>query len=278
MIDLYSADPATPLEYVGKHLKFWHVGEGFWTLHLDSLLVSSVLGLIFVVTFSLIARRATAGVPGKVQAFVELLLEFIDQQVRDVYHGDRRFLGALALTIFVWILLMNSMDLLPIDLAKFLIKLVGLGDEITYFRILPTADLNVTFAMSFTVFFLMIWVSIRAKTVGGFLHELLTAPFGSNPVLWIPNLMLNLVELLTKPISLGMRLFGNMYAAELLFMLIALLGAVWTGVNLMSIGTFAGQIIAGSAWALFHILVVPLQAFIFTILTVVYVSMAEEHH
>jgi len=169
---------------------------------------------------------------------------------------------------------MNALDLLPVDLPGKIAALFG----INYWRVVPTADLNTTFAMSITVLVIVLVFSVKVKGTGGYIHELFTAPFGPNPLLWIPNFLLNLVELLAKPVSLAMRLFGNMYAGELVFMLIALLGAGWAGFTFGSSLGMIGQILAGSAWAIFHILIITLQAFIFMVLTIVYVAMSTEHH
>ena len=258
--------------YIQHHLMFLKVPQassgGFWSLHIDSITVSLVLGILFSLWFWLKARKATAGVPSRSQAFAELLLEFVDGQVKDVFHGDTRVLAPLALTVFVWVFLMNVMDLLPVDLLPALVEKLGLP----HFRAVPTADLNVTFAMSISVFCLMIFYSFKAKGFGGYMHELFTAPFGRHPLLWIPNFALNLVELLSKPVSLAMRLFGNMYAGELVFILIAGLFSAG-GVALYGLG------LAGYAmWGLFHILIISIQAFIFMVLSVVYIAMAHEHH
>lgn len=264
----------SPTEYIVHHLKHLKVGEGFWTVHIDTLLMSSLLAAAVAAFLYFGARRATAGgAPTGLRNFVEMLYEFIDNQVSDVYHGNRAFLVALALSLFTWIVAMNSMDLLPIDLPGKVAALFGAG----YFRVLPTADLNGTLAMAIVVLFLIVFYAVRAKGVGGYLHEWYTAPFGNNPLLWVPNFALNLVELLAKPVSLSMRLFGNMYAGELLFMLIALLSMGFV-FSLGGVALFVGQIIAGTMWAIFHILIVLLQAYIFMILPIVYISMAEEHH
>ena len=236
--------------------------------------MSVVLGIFTLGLFWSASRKATAGVPSKWQAFVEIVVEFIDTTVKEVFHLDRSFLAPLALTIFVWVFMMNAMDLLPLDLPGKIAALFG----IHYWRVVPTADANTTFAMSITVLLVVLYFSFKAKGAGGYMHELFTAPFGAHPVLWIPNFFLNLVELLSKPVSLAMRLFGNMYAGELVFMLIALLGA---GVFTLTVGSavgFLGQLLMGSAWAIFHILIIVLQAFIFMVLTVVYSAMATEHH
>jgi F-type H+-transporting ATPase subunit a len=270
----HAAGPANSTEYITHHLAHFKVGEGFWTFHIDTMFMSIVLGILTLGLFWSASRRATAGVPSKWQAFVEIVVEFIDTTVKEVFHLDRRFLAPLALTIFVWVFMMNAMDLLPLDLPGKIAALFG----IHYWRVVPTADVNTTFAMSITVLLIVLFYSVKVKGAGGFTHELFTAPFGSNPVLWVPNFVLNVVELLAKPVSLAMRLFGNMYAGELVFMLIALLGAGWAGFTIGSSLGMIGQIIAGSAWAIFHILIITLQAFIFMVLTIVYVAMATEHH
>ncbi len=268
----------TPSDYIAHHLTNLKVtigeGGGFWTVNLDTIIMSWVLGLVGLGLIWLVARSATAGIPGRLQSFIEMFFEFVDSTVRDVFPGSRAFLGPLALTIFTWVFMMNFMDLLPIDWVAFIAETVFHQHN---WKAVPSTDLNTTFAMSFSVFFLIIFFSFKAKGAGGFIHELFTAPFGSNPLLWIPNLALNIIELLAKPVSLGMRLFGNMYAGELIFMLLGLLG---------SIASFTvGGMIAGGAsglltwgWAVFHILIILLQAFIFMVLSVVYIAMAHEHH
>ena len=266
--------PANSTEYITHHLTHLKVGEGFWTFHVDSIFMSVLMGVLALGLFWLAARKATAGVPGKGQAFVEMVVEFVDTQVKEVFHLDRRFLAPVALTIFLWVFFMNAMDLLPLDLPGIVAGWFGLH----YWRVVPTADVNTTFAMSITVLVIVIAFSFKAKGAGGYVHELFTAPFGGHPVLWIPNFFLNLVEILSKPISLAMRLFGNMYAGELVFMLIALLGASWAGFTFASHLSMAGHILMGAAWAIFHILIITLQAFIFMVLTIVYSAMATEHH
>jgi F-type H+-transporting ATPase subunit a len=266
------AEPGGLSEYIQHHLT--HLTphgvsrESFWAWHWDSLAVSVVLGVVVLAWFYFKARKATSGVPGKGQALVELVVEFVDGQVKDVFHGDRKFLAPLALTVFLWVLLMNAMDLLPVDLLPWLLGKFG----VSHFRAVPTADVNMTFAMSLTVFALIIFFSFKAKGVGGYVHELFTAPFGAHPLLWIPNFLLNLVELLSKPVSLAMRLFGNMYAGELVFMLIA--GMFAAGSYLL----YGLGIVGYTVWSIFHILIIGLQAFIFMVLTVVYISMAHDHH
>ena len=272
-------------EYITHHLT--HNGQtllGFEKVHFDSLFTSMLVAVVSLGWLYSVSRKATAGVPSKSQAFVEMLFEFVDGQVKDVFTGDRRFFVPLALTIFVWVLMMNAMDLLPLDLIGVGAH-VALGDDAHHFywRVVPTADVNVTFAMSITVFLLTIFYSIKAKTFLGWIKELFTAPFHAHGpvaivILAIPNFFLNLVEYLSKPVSLAMRLFGNMYAGELVFMLIAGL------IGLVSIGGLGGWIgfgvgvLMNSLWAIFHILIILLQAFIFMVLTVVYLSMAHDKH
>ena len=264
----------TPTDYIVHHLTHLKVGEGFWTWHVDTLLMSASLAILVGWVFRAAARRANAGVPGKFIGFIELVYDFVDGQVADIYHGDRRFMVALALSLFTWIIAMNTMDLLPLDLPGGIAALLGAQ----FWRVLPTADLNGTIAMALVVLLLIIFAAIRAKGVGGYLHEWVSAPFGGHPLLWVPNIILNAVELLSKPVSLGMRLFGNMFAGELLFMLIALLGFMVVGATFGSAAGFIGQILLGTAWAIFHSLIVVLQAYIFMVLPIVYISMAEDHH
>ena len=268
----------SPTDYIVHHLTHSTVGEGFWTWHIDTLVMSALLAFVVGFFFWRAARQATEGVPSKFVSFMELILDFVDTQVGEIYHGDRRFLTALALTLFTWIIAMNTMDLLPLDLPS---NIAGaLGHHHAFWRVLPSADLNGTIAMAIVVLFLVIFFAIRAKGVGGYLHEWIAAPFGGHPLLWIPNVLLNAVELLAKPVSLGMRLFGNMFAGELLFMLIALLGMAATNSATVAgaIPFFLGQVLMGAIWAIFHILIVVLQAYIFMVLPIVYISMAEEHH
>ena len=271
----HAAPSAT--DYIDHHMHHWKVGEGLAAVHVDTLIMSFGLAAILAFVFWRAARQATSGVPGRFLAFIEIVYEFVANLVGEMYHGDKRFLTALSLTLFTWIIAMNSMDFLPVDLPANIAALTG--NPHAFWRVLPTADLNGTFAMAFVVLVLIIVFAIRAKGVGGYVHEWFTAPFGKNPVMWIPNFALNLVELLAKPISLGMRLFGNMFAGELLFMLIALLGIAAANATGAIFGTFfLLQVVLAAAWAIFHILIVGLQAYIFTVLPIVYLSMAEEHH
>jgi len=267
-----AAGNLTPTSYIQHHLTFFSkpIGDGgFWTLHLDSLLVSVLLGFVGMGLIWWVVRGATAGVPNKRQAFVERLIEVIDDQGKGIFHhGDRnRFVAPAALTVFVWVLLMNAMDFLPVDwMAKGTHLISDHG-----FRIVPTADVNTTFALSLSVWLLMIFFAISAKGLGGWIHELFCAPFGSFPLLWPANFLFNMIEYISKPLSHSLRLFGNMYAGEIIFLLLW----VWAATGL--VGT-AFAAVLGLGWAIFHILIVVLQAYIFMMLTVVYIALAHEHH
>ena len=240
-----------------------------WSIfNLDTLFWSISMGALGVLLMLLAARRVTAGVPGRFQAAVEMLVEMVDSQAKSIVHGDRRFIAPLALTVFVWVLFMNLLDLLPVDLFPAIAKLFG----IHYQRIVPTADLNGALGMALGVLLLCLYYNIKVKGFGGWIHELFTAPFGSHPLLYPINFAMQLIEFAAKTISHGMRLFGNMYAGELVFMLIALLGGTATTLG------FFGHVLAGSAWAIFHILIIVLQAFIFMMLTLVYIGQAHEGH
>ena len=262
----------TPTGYIQHHLSnLTHpVGKGtFWILHLDTVITAVVLGIIGFGFLWWIVRGATSGVPNKRQAFVELAFSFVDDQVKGIFHGDRNvFLAPLALTVFVWVLLMNAMDFLPVDISAIFYERVL---HVHAWRQVPTADVNTTFALSLSVLSLMIFFSIKVKGLGGWIHELFCSPFGSNPLLWLFNILFNLVEYLSKPLSLSLRLYGNMYAGEIIFLLIGL----WAATGLA--GTIFGSVL-GAGWAIFHILIVVLQAYIFMMLTVVYVAMAYESH
>lgn len=268
----------TPTEYIQHHLGFWKSsGEGFWTFHIDTFWVALILGFIFVGLFRFVAVRATAGVPGRLQNFIEMIVEMVADQVKSTFHGSGKqitLVASMALTVFVWIVLMNAMDFLPVDLLPLIAQKIGaaLGHDPhhVYFRAVPTADINQTLAMSTAVIICTIGLGIGAKGVGGFIKEFFTAPFhAENPlmiVLLLPvNFFMQLVELLSKVLSMALRLFGNMFAGELVFMLIALMPwwAQWLG---------------GAPWAIFHILIVVLQAYIFMMLTIVYSSLAVEAH
>ncbi len=267
-------------EYVSHHLQNLATSHqdkliDFSIIHLDTVFWSVFCALVAAVSMLLIARRATAGVPGRVQTLLEMLVEMADGQAKAQIHGDRRFIAPLALTLFVWISLMNCMDFLPVDLFSQIFHWVGLDHYIHYHRAVPTADLNGTVGISFGVVVLMMYFGIKVKGVGGFFHELFCAPFG---IYLAPfNFVLNMIEYISKMVSLGMRLWGNMYAGELLFLMIAMLG----GYAALSLGgslLFVGHVIAGAFWAIFHILIVFLQAFIFMMLTLVYLGLAHEGH
>jgi F-type H+-transporting ATPase subunit a len=246
-------------EYICHHLTHLSLKVGSGTFNIDTFIISWVLGLLFLGTFYGVARKATTGVPGKLQNFVEMVLELVAAQVHDTYHGKNKLIAPLALTIFIWVFLMNCMDLLPVDLLPWLGSLVG----IKYLRVVPTADLNMSFGMSVSVFCLIVGVGLASKGIKGFFVEMTCKPFG--PLLFPFNFFLKLTEELAKPVSLGLRLFGNMYAGEIVFILIALL-PWWS------------QWMLGGAWAIFHILVITIQAFVFMMLTIVYLTMAESSH
>jgi F-type H+-transporting ATPase subunit a len=282
-------------EYIQHHLVHYNnLGEkqgaiaDFSVINYDTVFWSSLTGLIVVLVMWLAARRATSGVPSRFQSAVEMLIDMVDQQARSIVPSEatRKFVSPLALTVFVWIILMNVLDLIPVDLPHQIFHLFGLGekvgDPLHFHRILPTADLNAPMGMAMGVLLLMFYYGIKIKHPIGFVKELFTAPFhghGLTAVLLAPaNLLLNVIEYAAKSVSLGMRLFGNMFAGELVFMLIALLGGAWTGFNVMSVSLGIGHILAGSIWALFHILIVLLQGFIFMMLTLVYIGQAHEGH
>ena len=262
----------SPSEYIEHHLTFFShpVGEGaFWSVNVDTIVTSLVLGVLGIGFLWWVVRGATSGVPDKRQAFVELLIEFVDEQAKGIFHhGDRnKFIAPAALTVFVWVVLMNAMDFLPIDWIAGALNLAGFHE----WRPVPTADVNTTFALSISVLVLSIYFAISVKGLGGWTRELFCAPFGGHPLLWPANLLFNVVEYVSKTLSHSLRLFGNIYAGEILFFLLWLWAA--TGI----VGTFFGFLL-GLGWAIFHILIVLLQAYIFMMLTIVYISMAHEHH
>ncbi|MCG7644710.1 F0F1 ATP synthase subunit A [Alteromonas sp. Cnat3-28] len=241
---------------------------GFWAWHVDTLAWSIGLGLLFLIIFRSVASKATTGVPGKMQAFVELVVEFVDDNVKSTFHGKSALIAPLALTIFVWVLLMNLMDLVPVDLIPWVSGLIGqaafgMDPHDVYNKAVPTTDLNLTFALASGVFILILFYSIKMKGIGGFAKELTMQPFG-HPIFIPVNFILETVTLLARPLSLALRLFGNLYASELIFILIATIGYFQLPLHFM--------------WAVFHILVLPLQAFIFMVLTIVYLSLACEDH
>lgn len=270
----------TASEYIVHHLTFLtnqkQVGLVDWSvLHLDTLFYSIGLGLLAVFFMARLAARATSGVPGRMQAAVEIVIEMVADQAKSIVHSpkSREFVAPLALTVFVWIFLMNAMDLIPVDL----LPRAGEAAGIPYMRVVPTADLNATLGMSLAVLLLCLYYSVKIKGFGGWMHELFTAPFGNHPLLYPINFAMQMIEYVAKTVSHGMRLFGNMYAGELIFMLIALMGAAWAGTFGSGL-LWIGGVIAGTIWAIFHILIITLQAFIFMMLTLVYVGQAHESH
>ena len=286
------AGAITPSEYIQHHLTNWTFGKhpdghwgfahsaeevaqmGFWSIHVDSLLWSFLLGAIFLFVFRMAARKMTSGTPGGLQNFVEWVVEFVNQNVRGSFSAKNDLVAPLSLTVFFWVLLMNLMDLVPVDWLPWLAgqlghAVFGMDPHHVYFKVVPTTDLNVTAGLALAVFVLMLYYSVKVKGVGGFLAELSFQPFGK----WgLPaNLLLEGISLISKPVSLALRLFGNLYAGEMIFILIALLysgGIIW--------GTLGGLLQLG--WAIFHILIILLQAFIFMVLTIVYLDMAHQHH
>ena len=262
----------TPTSYIKHHLTHLpaKLGDGgFMTLHLDTVDTSLLLGVIGFGFLWWVVRGATAGVPGRRQAFVEMIIDFVDDQVKGIFSGDRhKFVAPAALTVFVWVFLMNSMDFLPVDIMAWFYEHVL---HLHNWRSVPTADINTTFALALSVWFLMIYFNFAVKGFGGFMHEIFCTPFGSNVLLMPFNMLFNLVELISKPLSHSLRLYGNIYAGEIIFLLLGMWAA--TGIA----GTFFGAVL-GVGWAIFHILIVTLQAYIFMMLTVVYLAMAHEGH
>lgn len=256
-----STEGLTTTEYIQHHLTNLHAGEGFWSLHLDTIFVSLAIGLIVFGTMWLATRKATAGVPGRLQNFIEMVVGMVDAQVKDTFHGKNDLIAPLALTIFVWIFAMNAMDVIPVDLLPLVASWMG----VSHLKIVPSTDLNATFAMSISVFFLIYFYSFKVKGFVGFGKEILFSPFGKFPLLIPVNILFRIVEDIAKPISLALRLFGNMYAGEMVFILIALL-------------PWYLQWMLGAPWAIFHLLIITLQAFVFMMLTIVYLSMAHESH
>ena len=284
MADAEQAPGAT--DYILHHQTFLsnkspHGIVDFSVVNYDTVFFSVLLALVFLLLFGLVARRATTGVPGPVQNFVESIVSFVDNQVRDTFHGASRLVAPLALTIFCWIFLFNFMDLVPVDL----LPLVARGVGLEHLKVVPSTDLNATFAMSLTVFILIIFYSLKMKGPIGFIAELTLNPFKAKNVflqaLLVPvNFILESVTFLARPISLSLRLYGNLYAGEMVFLLLAALSL--QGISQLS--HFSGwffivmQFLLALAWTIFHLLVITLQAFIFMVLTIVYLSMASEHH
>ncbi len=253
----------------------------FSVLNYDTIFWSVALAFVTGLLLWMAARKATPGVPSRFQAAIEFVVELVDDQAKAIVHGDRSFIAPLALTVFIWVSLMNAMDFLPVDLFATMFRIAGVhtaeGHE-PFFRVVPTADLNGTFGMALVVFAAMIFYNIKIKGLGGFVKELFSAPFGAHPALWIFNLGINIIEFVARTVSLAMRLFGNMFAGELIFLLIALLGATWVGFTTQSVLLAGLHVFLGSLWAIFHILIVFLQAFIFMMLTLVYIGQAHEGH
>jgi F-type H+-transporting ATPase subunit a len=271
-------------EYIGHHLKHLQNKEmsgviDFSVFNIDSIFWGILLGVVGSLFLWKAASKATSGVPGRFQAAVEILFEMVDTQAKGIIHNaeSRKLVSPLALTVFVWIFLLNSMDFLPVDLFHSLFVMTGLDSSIHYFRVVPTADLSTTLGLSVSVLLICIYYNIKIKGFGGWFHELTTAPFGAHPILWPFNFVFQMIEFVAKTVSHGMRLFGNMYAGELIFMLIALMGGT-AAMSLTGILLPIGHVIAGSIWAVFHILIVALQAFIFMMLTLVYIGQAHDAH
>ena len=271
-------------EYIGHHLKHLQNKEmsgviDFSVFNIDSIFWGILLGVVGSLLLWKAASKATSGVPGRFQAAVEILFEMVDTQAKGIIHNaeSRKLVSPLALTVFVWIFLLNSMDFLPVDLFHSLFVMTGLDSSIHYFRVVPTADLSSTLGLSVSVLLICIYYNIKIKGLGGWFHELTTAPFGAHPILWPFNFVFQMIEFVAKTVSHGMRLFGNMYAGELIFMLIALMGGT-AAMSLTGILLPIGHVIAGSIWAVFHILIVALQAFIFMMLTLVYIGQAHDAH
>lgn len=281
-------------EYIGHHLTHLQTKQqtgviDFSVFNLDSIFWSVLLGVVGLFFMWRVAKSVTSGVPGRMQAAVEILLEMVDSQAKSIIHNaeSRKFVGPLALTVFMWVFLMNSMDFLPVDLIPLIWEMIygaaGHDPHHAYMRVVPTADLSTTLGMSCAVLLVCLYYNVKIKGAGGWAHELVTAPFGTskNPIfaliLGVLNVSMQLIEFTAKTVSHGMRLFGNMYAGELVFMLIALMGAVGFG-SATGIALWLGHVVAGTGWAIFHILIVALQAFIFMMLTLVYVGQAHDHH
>lgn len=255
----------------------------FTVFNFDSMFWSITLGVLGCWVLWLAARKATSGVPGRFQAAVEFLIEMVDNQAKDIVHSaeSRKVVAPLALTVFVWILLLNAMDLLPVDLVpviwQWIYGAAGHDPEHAYMRAVPTADLSITMGLSLSVLLISIYYNVKIKGLGGWVHELFTAPFGAHPLLWPFNFMMQMIEFVAKTISHGMRLFGNMYAGELIFLLLAMMGGAFT-LSATGFALAAGHIVAGLAWAIFHILIIVLQAFVFMMLTLVYIGQAHDSH
>jgi F-type H+-transporting ATPase subunit a len=275
-------------EYIGHHLTHLQSKPmggivDFTVFNMDSLFWAISLGVIGCMVMWLAARRATSGVPGRLQAAVELLVEMVDAQAKSIVHNaeSRKFVAPLALTVFIWIFMMNAMDLLPVDLLPMLwqVLFVANGGDAhhAYMRVVPTADLSSAMGLSVSVLIISLYYCVKIKGLGGWIHELFTAPFGDHFLLYPFNFAMQMIEFVAKTVSHGMRLFGNMYAGELIFLLIALMGGAFS-LSFTGIALSLGHIVAGTVWAIFHILIITLQAFVFMMLTLVYVGQAHDHH
>ena len=287
-----SAHGPTASEYVVHHLTHLNTLGGpqkdivdFSVLNLDTLFYSVLLGVLTVYLLYRAAKKATSGVPTRFQAAVEILVEMVADQAKGVIHSaeSRKFVAPLGLTVFLWILFMNTMDLLPVDLLpriwEGVYAAMGGDPHHAYMRVVPTADVNATLGMSIGVLLICLYYNVKIKGVGGWLHELISAPFGNHPLLYIPNLAMQIIEFTAKTVSHGMRLFGNMYAGELLFLLIALMGMAFPAMSPVGGSMlWLGHVVTGTLWALFHIFIVVLQAFIFMMLTLVYIGQAHDSH
>ena len=270
----------TLAEYITHHLK--NLGTShqekiidFSIINVDTVFWSIFCGVVACHVMFIVAKKATSGVPGRVQSAEEMLVEMVDNQAKAQIHGDRRFIAPLALTIFIWIALMNCLDFIPVDLFSQIFAWTGLDVHLPYHRLVPTSDLNAPVGIALCVIVMSIYYGLKIKGIKGFFHELFCAPFG--PLMFPANILLNIIEYLARFISLSMRLWGNMYAGELIFLMIAILGS-YAALSLGGSLFFIGHVIAGSVWAIFHILVVFLQAFIFMMLTLVYLGLAHESH
>ncbi|MCC7006488.1 MAG: F0F1 ATP synthase subunit A [Ottowia sp.] len=276
----------TPSDYILEHLQNFNSIGGkqhsivdFTVINWDTLCWSVLCALATMLVLWCCARKVTSGIPGRFQAAIEMVVEMAEDQSKSIIHGDRSFIAPLALTVFVWVILMNTIDLIPVDWVYGLNSVLGLFHlHLPHHRAVATADLNGTLGMSCSVLLLMFYYGIKIKGLSGFTHELVSAPFGAKWYLAPFNLLLNSIEYLAKGVSLGMRLFGNMYAGELVFLLIALLGSIWHFEANTSVFGFVGHVLAGTIWAIFHILVILLQAFIFMMLTLIYLGQAHESH
>jgi F-type H+-transporting ATPase subunit a len=271
-------------EYIVHHLQHLQNKKqtgvvDFSVFNLDSLFFAVVLGVLASWFLWSVARKATSGVPGRLQAAVEILIEMVDTQAKGIVHNaqSRKFVAPLALTVFIWIFLMNAMDLLPVDLLPGIWHVAGpaMGAP-DYLRVVPTADLSITMGLSVTVLLICIYYNLKIKGAAGWIHELFSAPFGDKWFLYPVNFLMQMIEFVAKTVSHGMRLFGNMYAGELIFLLIALMGgAFFTAVG---VPLAVGHVIAGFVWAAFHLIIITLQAFVFMMLTLVYVGQAHDAH